>query len=559
MGEEGRGALTLASMIRGKRFLRYAGMTTSIRSLAQACLLVLVCAHAAGAQELRPSIPPVWDEKALLSMRLPLVVPGHEPSYFPKSYYYQLAARPIYKSYPVYRPGFEPPGYFEYLQQQTPQIAFDPAKLITQEDWIRAGEAVFDAPSGYGRIAAVGEPDNQYLRGEQWYHDTAAPVLVDGTLPFYRYVIREKGKVEIGVLSCAMCHTRVMPDGSAIKGAQGNFPADRAIAWDYLHSNPPVANVRGLESLLYAAPWIKPGAYEGIDTLSIAQIASHHAAIPPGVMARHGTSPATPAKIPDLIGVRDRRYLDATGVMRHRDIGDLMRYISTNQDFDLLARYGDSPVGFGAAPPGMPPDPFPRISSRQGSPETITPMAKMYLDQSVAGGGVRYTDEELYALSLYLYTLKPPVNPNPFDARAARGKEVFAREHCSGCHRPPLYTNNKLAPVGGFVPAAGAANSQDVLSRSIGTDPDLALKTRRGTGFYKVPSLLGVWYRGPFQHSGAVATLEDWFDPRRLREDYVPTGFAGYDGAARAVPGHEFGLKLSAQDKDALIAFLRTL
>ena len=25
-----------------------------------------------------------------------------------------------------------------------------------------------------------------------------------------------------------------------------------------------------------------------------------------------------------------------------------------------------------------------------------------------------------------------------------------------------------------------------------------------------------------------VATLEDWFDESRVRDDYVPTGFAGY-------------------------------
>lgn len=44
------------------------------------------------------------------------------------------------------------------------------------------------------------------------------------------------------------------------------------------------------------------------------------------------------------------------------------------------------------------------------------------------------------------------------------------------------------------------------MSRSIGSDPTLTLWTRRGTGFYKVPSLLGVWYRGPFEHNGSSAT-----------------------------------------------------
>lgn len=56
-----------------------------------------------------------------------------------------------------------------------------------------------------------------------------------------------------------------------------------------------------------------------------------------------------------------------------------------------------------------------------------------------------------------------------------------------------------------------------------------------------------------------VATLEDWFDPKRLRDDYVPTGFKGYGVKTRAVKRHEFGLQLSAEDKRALIAFLKTL
>jgi hypothetical protein len=93
----------------------------------------------------------------------------------------------------------------------------------------------------------------------------------------------------------------------------------------------------------------------------------------------------------------------------------------------------------------------------------------------------------------------------------------------------------------------------------VGTDPNLALRTRKGTGFYKVPSLRGVWYRGGFGHDGSVTTLEEWFDPARLRDDFVPSGFKGYEIEHRAVPGHQFGLKLSSEDRAALIAFLKTL
>ena len=58
------------------------------------------------------------------------------------------------------------------------------------------------------------------------------------------------------------------------------------------------------------------------------------------------------------------------------------------------------------------------------------------------------------------------------------------------------------------------------------TDPGLALETRRGTGFYKVPSLRGVWMRSAFGHAGQATTLEEWLNPARLQPDYVPGSFS---------------------------------
>jgi cytochrome c peroxidase len=59
---------------------------------------------------------------------------------------------------------------------------------------------------------------------------------------------------------------------------------------------------------------------------------------------------------------------------------------------------------------------------------------------------------------------------------------------------------------------------------SVGTDPGLALKTRRGTGYYKVPSLKGVWYRGMFGHSGWCATLETGSTPAGCGTIMFPRG-----------------------------------
>jgi hypothetical protein len=97
------------------------------------------------------------------------------------------------------------------------------------------------------------------------------------------------------------------------------------------------------------------------------------------------------------------------------------------------------------------------------------------------------------------------------------------------------------------------------VSVSVGADPTLTMKTRRGTGDYKAPSLKGVWYRGMFGHSGWCAALEDWFDLRRTRDEYIPTGFKLYGAETYAVKGHPFGLDLNAEDKKALIAFSKTL
>ena len=172
----------------------------------------------------------------------------------------------------------------------------------------------------------------------------------------------------------------------------------------------------------------------------------------------------------------------------------------------------------------------------------------------------RFSEEQLYALALWLYSLDPPKNPNPPDSRLVQaGENLFKSNGCGGCHTPPLYTNNKLTPATGFHIPQDHKGRYDILPVVAGTDPQLTMDTRRGTGYYKVPSLKGLWYRGPFEHSGSVATLEDWFDPARLRDDYVPTGFKGYGLKTRAVRGHEFGLKLKPDEKRALIAFLMTL
>jgi len=274
----------------------------------------------------------------------------------------------------------------------------------------------------------------------------------------------------------------------------------------------------------YAAPWVPSDINAQIKTMSMQEMGALFGSHPLGMAVRPNGSPFYPAKIPDLIGIGDRKWIDHTGTHRNRGIGDLMRYAALISCCDSM--------DFGQY---------------------------RLLDERQHRMVYRFPDELLYALATYIESIPPPPNPNPFDSLAEAGSKLFVREGCSGCHVPPLYTSNKLTPVKGFTPSEEAMNSGDVLNFSLGTDPNLALKTRKGTGYYKVPSLKGVWYRGLYLHDGAVNSLEDMFDSARLRDDYVPSGFKGYNITHRAVPGHPFGLKLTPTEKEQLLVFLRTL
>jgi hypothetical protein len=475
-----------------------------------------------------PRIPRTFDPAGIASFEMPLAVPEYSPVHVSEDYYYSLPIRPIYRSYPIYHPDREPLGYRAMLLEAEPEIAFDETALRTHEDWIAAGGVVFRAPIGYdGPFVSPADVDDP-----RWYERIGAGITGEGVFPYARWVVREKGRLEVANVACSMCHTRLMPDGTVIEGAQGNIPLDRIFA-DQLAGPVPLAVGRAVTRELVLAPWVDG---PDVDRMSREELAAAYAAVPPGVIIRQGTSLYYPSRVPDLIGIRDRKYLDATGLVIHRGPGDIMRYAAVNQTLDMLARYGDF-VPAGAADGSLPPPG----------------------EGTFVGTAERYGDAQLYALALFLYSLEPPPNPNPTDDLARRGRGVFEREACGACHTPPLYTNNMLVAAPGFDPPPDHFQRYDVSRRRVGTDPTLATATRRGTGYYKVPSLEGLWYRGPLEHNGSVATLEDWFDPARTEPGYVPTGLAPADGSPRPVPGHPFGLDLSEEDRHALIAFLRTL
>lgn len=480
-------------------------------------LRLVLLAQTDSRQPWHPVIPRTWDAAELKEWTLPPLTPGVHIVHVPGSFVDNIPAYPVYKTYAIYHPDKEPPGYMEWLKTREPEITFDVTKLRSETDWIAAGQLVFEAPVDF-------QPVDKF-RSTEWYSSLNVPLTAEGIVPGRRYVIRKKGVVEAAASACSGCHSRVMPDGSLRNGPQTTFPVERDFAWT-IRREKDIAAARSSLSGLFFPTWKPALLADGIATKDLDEIARMYDSIPAGVNARIGVSVLTPPKVADLIGVKDRKYFDLIARIRHRNIGDLMRYAVW--ELGQTAFYADRE--------SVPAEVMPTPSSRY-----------------------RYSDEQAYALALYIYSLQPPPNPNRVDVVAARGQKIFEREGCAGCHTPPLYTNNKLTLAGDFQPPAAHRKKYDILDVHVGTDPRSSMLPMRGTGYYKVPSLRDVWYRGPFEHNGSVATLEDWFDARRLRSDYVPTGFIGYGVKTRAVQGHEFGLMLPAEEKAALIAFLKTL
>ncbi len=475
---------------------------------------------------LSQTIPLTWDSAALATALLPPPVAGAKIQHVSSDYYYRMRDRVMYRRYPVYAAKSEPAGYMQKLAATEPEVTFDATKLQTEQAWVKAGREVFRYPIAMIPIQAL--PAFRSI-----LESAGVPPAKDGTYPQLTLVVPKKGQVMLGFLACATCHTRIQPDGAVIEGAQGTIP-DLLLGFGN-----DTATARAFAKGLFRVPWLASDPISRVDTMTLEQINAIKAAVPTGVVGRHGTSLFSPVQIPDLIGIKDRRYLDHTGQVRHRDMGDLMRYAALNNatppaGMDLLANVG------GFIPAG----------NMNGKSDNALPPAES-LD--------RYSEVQLFALGKFLYSLTPPPNPNQASPLTKQGEAVFQQQGCGRCHTPPLYTSNKLTPAVGYKVPEADRKIYDIEPTVVGTDPTLTMTTRRGTGYYKVPSLRGVWYRGPFEHNGSVATLEDWFNPKRLSPEYVPTGWKGDGVEKRAVQGHPFGLGITAAEKTALIAFLKTL
>ena len=502
-----------------------------MNSYARRTLLILSAALVSNViVQTQARAPRIWDEQSLADWATPIAALKIRPAHYSPAEYYSAPVDNL-RTYPVYLPDKEPPGYWEELQKKKPEPLVDLSKVRTRQDWINAGARAFgqlDNPLARTNDAAL----IARARDPLTFANVAG--LADGTVREPRWVVTDRG-VMLTTSECSSCHATVAdgtmrlatppgrpagaPPSSRRASPVGAFPSLRAGRF----AGEPVGSVM---RRLFAVPWDPDPRMEAFLNLTDGNPAAQAAqAAVHGVIARPNGSLLYGARIPDLQILRYSRYIDATGTHRLRGPEDVARYGALINDAD--------PMTFGTY-------------RMLADTERKVPY--------------RYADEVLYAIGVYLLSLEPPKNPNPPPPDLVkRGEQVFIREKCGACHPSPNYTSGELTPALGFAVSVSHPNFGDVRDQSVGTDPGLALRTRKGTGFYKIPSLRGLWYRPRLLHDASIVTLEELFDAARLDPQYERKGWSPPGITQGAIPGLEFLTRLSQEDKVALIAFLRSL
>ena len=149
------------------------------------------------ARVFRPEIPKTWDNAAIPTLEIPLANPSASPIHVSSEYYYRIPVRPIYKSYTVFTPVHERPGYIDSLLHQEPVVLWDDTghapPLNTEADWIRAGEMVFDAAVVYDGITTAAD-----VQKPDWYTKTGVLLASEGVMPFLPVCYSSGGQTGAG-------------------------------------------------------------------------------------------------------------------------------------------------------------------------------------------------------------------------------------------------------------------------------------------------------------------------------------------------------------------------
>jgi hypothetical protein len=184
------------------------------------CRLVLFVISGAFAAQAPPAVPRIWDDAALADWATPVAGLNLRPTHYSSAEYYSVPGDNL-RTYPVYSPDDEPPGYWEELQKKKPEPLVDSSKIRSTQDWIAAGQRAFrEVDSFWSRtddptvIAQARDPRS--FEG--------ALKMPDGSSYGPRWIVTDKGLM-LSYIACANCHYQMQPNGTLmIGGPRGTRP-----------------------------------------------------------------------------------------------------------------------------------------------------------------------------------------------------------------------------------------------------------------------------------------------------------------------------------------------
>lgn len=204
----------------------------------------------------------------------------------------------------------------------------------------------------------------------------------------------------------------------------------------------------------------------------------------------------------------------------------------------------------------------------------------------------------LHAIMDFIRLQKPPPSPfsatlpasDPYHIDAAdveQGKALY-QSHCAACHEPGGARFRTVIPV---IEVGTDRHRIDMWTEAAkdrytnyrAGDYNWGFHAFHKTNGYVANELTGLWLRGPYLHNGSVPTLRDLLTPpdQRAKQfyrgyDLIDAANGGYVSQAGTpaqrygtlydtmIPGnsnagHLYGTGLSEQDKQRLLAYLKTL